>query len=406
MIGIDFNLPLNFGQYAFTDLLKGLANAHRANGFLATDRLSSQKTIRPMCSQIHRQLSSKDFFLFRSIPVYGFRPDNISSEPSRHRNLSEGNAAKTLPLRHTRKCFTQYIGKCKRTSRLENICRLRTCFDKQGSKTLCQRRLRNSIEPRGLCFGFNHHRFMSVTISMGKISQTQSRSQGTHADGLKRLYTHVYPHYRRKSPRCKYSRRADFGTWCNLHNGSWLSRLRSSLYFHPKPFIFHYKSQKQFRLQPYLLSPSRQDNRPSMRPDDTAQRFLRFAGLSCCSSSNQLLRHRNKQEVHISNKQLRTAGPDNRSTLQVPMADRNLLQMDQAIPANQNIFRHYRERREDSNLDCHQRLRSGSNCQKGTENRADFGRNPANSQHCTFLERLYETSTYEKSFAKRNFSIS
>ena len=193
MIGIDFNLPLNFGQYAFTDLLKGLANAHRANGFLATDRLSSQKTIRPMCSQIHRQLSSKDFFLFRSIPVYGFRPDNISSEPSRHRNLSEGNAAKTLPLRHTRKCFTQYLSKCKRTSRLENIRRFCPGVDKQSSNTLCQRGLRHSTEPRGLCLGFNNHRFMSFTISMGKISQTQSRSKDTHADGLKRLYTYFYP---------------------------------------------------------------------------------------------------------------------------------------------------------------------------------------------------------------------
>jgi len=31
MIGIDFNLPLNFGQYTFTDLLKGLANAYRTD---------------------------------------------------------------------------------------------------------------------------------------------------------------------------------------------------------------------------------------------------------------------------------------------------------------------------------------------------------------------------------------
>ncbi len=145
---------------------------------------------------ISRQPSDKNVFLFRSIPVHGVCPDNLSSKPSRHRKLSSSNAAETLPLRHTGKCFAQYIGKCERTSRLENIRRLRTVFDRQSSDTLCQRRLRHSTESRSLCFGFNHHRFMSFTVSMGKISQTQSRSQDTHSDGLKRLYTHVYPHYR------------------------------------------------------------------------------------------------------------------------------------------------------------------------------------------------------------------
>ena len=111
------------------------------------------------------------------------------------------------------------------------------------------------------------------------------------------------------------------------------------------------------------------------------------------------------QKVHISNEQFHAAGLNNCTALQMPMADRNLLQMDQAIPANQNIFRHNRERGEDANLDCHQRLRFGGDCQEGTENRAEFGRNPANSQHCTFRESPYYTSTYEKYFAKWNFQF-
>ncbi len=257
MIGIDLKSPIDFGHKTFTDSLKGSANVHRTNSFLTTVRLSSQKTIRQMRSAILWQPSSKNFFLFRSIPLYGICPDNISPEPSRHRKLSSGNAAETLPLRHTRECFTQYIGKCERTSRLENLRRLRTGFDRQSSGTLCQRRFRHSTEPRGLCSGFNNHRLMSFIVSMGKISQAQSRSQATHADGLKRLYTHVYPHYRRKSPRCQYSRRPDFRAWRHLHYGSWLPRRRSTLYVHSKPFNVCYKSQKQFRLPPSLLSQSR-----------------------------------------------------------------------------------------------------------------------------------------------------
>jgi len=400
MIGIDFNLPLNFGQYTFTDLLKGLANAYRTDRFLTTVRFSSQKTIRQMRSKTSRQLSDKNLFMFRSIPLYGLCPDNLSTKSSRHRNLSAGNATKTLSLRHTRECFPNHAGKGKRKSRLANICRVRSSSNKQSPKALRQRRLRPSTEPRGLCVGFNHHRFMSFTVSMGKISQTQSSGQGTYVDGLKRLYTHVYPHYRRKSPRCKYPRRSCFRTWCHLRYGSRIPRLRSPLYFYSKPFNFCHESQKQFRLSPSLLSQGRQNNWPSVRPDNNAQRFLCITGLSCCSSSNQLLRYRDKQKVHISNKQLYSAGLDNCSTLQVPLADRNLFQMDQTVPANQDVLRHQYQCGKNSNLDSHQHLRSGCNRQERTQNRAEFERNFANSQHYTFSESSYYASTYEKSFAK------
>src|SRR4030042_3885528 len=124
MVGIDFNLPLNFGQYIFMDLPKGLANAYRTDCFLTTDRLSSQETIRQMRSQIRRQSSNKNFLLFRSVPVYGFCPDNISPVSSRHRGLPACHADKALSLRHSRKRVTQYVGKCERISGLENIRRL------------------------------------------------------------------------------------------------------------------------------------------------------------------------------------------------------------------------------------------------------------------------------------------
>jgi len=406
MVVIDFNSPINFGQNTFAKTLKGQANARGTNCFLTTVRLSAKIPIRQMRLPIPRQPSNKNLFLFRSIPVHGFCSDNISTESSRHRDLSESIEAKTLPLRHTRKRFTQHVSKRKRKSRLENLRRLRIDFDKQSSNTLRRRRLRYSTKSRSLCSGFNHHRFMSFTISMGKISQTQSRGQATHANGPKRLYTHFYPHYRRKSPRCKYPRRTDFRAWCNLHNGSRLPRLCSSLYLYSEPFNFYYESQKQFRLPPSLLSQGRQNYRFKMRPNGNAQWLLRITGLPCCSSSNWLLRHRDKQQIRVFNKQLCSASFDNCTALQIPLANRNLFQMDQAIPAYQNIFRYYQERSEDSNLDCYQRLRSGCDCQERTRNQAEFGRNLANSQHCTFRESSYYTSTYENSFAKRRLPTS
>jgi len=398
--------PIDFGHKTFTDSLKGPANVHGTNSLFATDRLLSQKTIRQMCSTISRQPSNKNFFMFRSILVYGFCPDNLSPESSRHRNLSSSNAAKTLSLRNPRKCFPHHLGKGERKSRLANTRRLRPSVDKQSLRALRRRRVRRSIENNSLCFGLNDHRFMSVTISMGKVSQTQSRSQGSHANGPKRLYTHFYPHYRRKSPRRKYTRRTDFRAWCNLHNGSRLPRLCSSLYLHSKPFNFCYKSQEQFRLSSSLLSQGRQNNWPSVRPGNKTQWLLCIAGLSCGSSSNLISRHRDKQKIRILNEQFCFAGIDYCTTLQVPLADRNLFQMDQAIPANQNILRHHQERCEDSNLDCYQRLCLGGDCQERAQNRAEFGRNLANSQHCTFRESSYYASTYENYVAKQKLPVS
>ncbi len=187
----------------------------------------------------------------------------------------------------------------KRKSGLENIREFCTDYDKQSANALRQLRLRPAIGPRCLCVGFNHHRFMSVTVPMGKISQEQSCRQDAYANGLKRLNTNVYPHYSRKSPRRQYPRRYCFGVGSYLRNGSRVSRLCPSIYFYSKPFNIHNKSQNQFRLPPSLLSQSRQDNRSSMRPDNKTQRLLCLTGLSCCTSSGRLPRHRNKQKVHI-----------------------------------------------------------------------------------------------------------
>jgi hypothetical protein len=400
MIGIDFNLPLILDQSTFTDLLKGLVNACRTYNSLTTNRLPSQKTIRQMCPQISRQPSNKNFLLLRSIPLYGFCSDNLSSKPAGYRNMPSGNADETLSLRYSRKRLPNHVGKGKRKSKLENLRGLCTYPDKQSPNALRRRRLWHSTESRSLCFRFNDDRFMSVLVPMGKVSRTQGRSQSTHADELKRLYTHVYPHYTRKSTRCQYSRRTGLRIGCHLHHGSRIPRLCSPLYLHSKPFNFHHKSKKQFRLSTSLLPPSRQNSRFAMRPDNKTQWLLCFTGLSCCSSSNRLLRRRDKQKIHIPNKQLCSSGLDNCSTLQMPLADRNLFQMDQTLSENQDILRNFRERGEDSNLDCHQRLRSGRNRQERTQDQTEFERNLANSQHCTFRETPYYTSTYEKRFAK------
>ena len=75
-------------------------------------------------------------------------------------------------------------------------------------------------------------------------------------------------------------------------------------------------------------------------------------GLSRQTPPGEILRRRDQQNVGVSDQQLSAARRHHRATLQTTMASRAFLQMDQAAPAHQKFFRHFGERREDSNLDC------------------------------------------------------
>jgi hypothetical protein len=81
-----------------------------------------------------------------------------------------------------------------------------------------------------------------------------------------------------------------------------------------------------------------------------------------------------------------------------------VLQMAQTTPAHQGVFRHIRKRRQDTDLDCRQRLCPDRHHQKGTAAWPQFGRNPANHQHCSFRASTATTTTYGDPSAKRNLS--
>jgi hypothetical protein len=111
MVRIDFNSFIKFGQNTLVDTLKGLANVHRKNSFLATDRLPAKTQVRRMCSPILWQLSDKNFLLRCSIPLYGFCSDNMSPESSGHRDLSASDEVQVVPLRYSWKSFSKHSGK-------------------------------------------------------------------------------------------------------------------------------------------------------------------------------------------------------------------------------------------------------------------------------------------------------
>ncbi len=401
MVGVDLKLPIVFADNTFNFLLKGRTDVHWANNFLSTFRLSAEETIRQMCTKISWQSSDIILFMLRPISFNVFRTNYQSQKPSRYRNLSACNGTKTLSLRLPLKYISNHFSKGKRKSPLANIRRLCSHINQQGTMSLCRRLSRIFDRQRSLCSGLNDHRLMPDIVSVGKLSQAKGGSKASHANEPKRLYSYIYKHYRRQSPRCQYSRQADFRAGSNISYGQSLCRLCSPFYLHKNFINFCNKSQNQSQLHSNFEPVSRERNRSSKRSNNIPQRLLYLKRLSCCSSQSQLLRQRNKKETGLSNKQFYATSFDNCTTLQMPLADRNFLQMYQAVSLYKTVLRHESQRCQDPDLDRHQHLCSCCHCQERIKNRAESWENLSNSQHYTFREKPYYTSTYRKSTAKR-----
>jgi len=399
MIVFDSKSAITNGLIRCTFAHKGLADEYRPNNFLANHGLHSQASFQSMRPSLSRQSPRAEIFVLRSIPVHGFRTTDVQIT-SRHRNLPACDEAKTVPCGLPRQHRQEYAGRCQRKTPVADICRLRTDTHCQGTNIISRRQLWHRSQKYHLRTRLNNHRLVSDVIPMGTVSQTQKRRQGAYADGLKRLYTLFYPHYRRFCSRCQLSRRTAYRAWRVLHHGSRLHRLCTTLHFYKEHGLLCDTRQDQSRLYTHQLSHGGQIHRSSQRSNHYAARTENFKRLSGTAAPHQLLRYRHQQTVGLFDQQLYARCDHNRQTLQVPMADRTFLQMAQTKSAHQSVFRHIRKRRQNANMDCRQRLCPDRHHQERTETSAQFGRNPANSQRFHFRASLATTNTYRNSYEK------
>jgi len=128
-----------------------------------------------------------------------------------------------------------------------------------------------------------------------------------------------------------------------LHYRSWISGFRSPLR-HPSSIgLLHHPNQKQLQVQTPLLSARRQTRRGPMRSNYCPGRILFPQGLSRKTPTHSLFRCRSKQTARLLNQQLHSTRINDSPTVSVSLADRDLLQMDQAAPSHQSILWNHRE---------------------------------------------------------------
>src|SRR5712692_7769653 len=88
------------------------------------------------------------------------------------------------------------------------------------------------IDQSMYALGFDHHRSLSVAVSVGQIPQAQSRGQNAHAAGSARQHSHVHPHHGWQGARREHPRRDPARGRCVLRHGSRLHRFRATLRVH------------------------------------------------------------------------------------------------------------------------------------------------------------------------------
>src|SRR5690606_11777706 len=84
-------------------------------------------------------------------------------------------------------------------------------------------------------------------------------------------------------------------------------------------------------------------------------------------SADPLPRSRNEQESRLPDQPHALSSADNLRSLQMPLAGRAVLQMDQAALAYQAVLRHVRERSKDPDLDRRQRICADRHHPQGAE---------------------------------------
>lgn len=363
--------------YAVTDLNCNPAICNSAKNFFAgsnhvfrqasvraTHGSSSAAYLSPDRQTIQRRIQSQIVFLSRSLSLYGLRATYLSRELARYRNVSTSAAVKALSLRHSFDRCPKYTRKCQCCARLAHLRRLRAEPDRDCSPTLQPRLIWRGSEKHSLCTRHHDHRPVFVSISLGAISLSKSGRQNAHAARLAWQYPELYTYQRRQTARGQRARSVATGSWCLLRYGSWLHRFCASFSLSRSGQLFRHSRQVKPQGTAPLLSPSRPQCGDHLRSNYCLHRLLFATRFRGTVTTNPFQRSRNGENTDLLDQQLYASSINRYRSISMPMAGRAVLQMDQTTPSDQSLFRDFRKRGEDPNLDCSLGLRLGCNPQK------------------------------------------
>ena len=129
-----------------------------------------------------------------------------------------------------------------------------------------------------LCAGFDDHRSVLGTVSVGPLPAKQGGGQDAHATGSARQYSGVCSYQRRQGARCERAGSDHPRGKRVLRDGPWLHRFRAALSLDLAWRLLPYPSPQEFPFPQAGLASGRQNYRGAVRPDDRLVWFYTAKG--------------------------------------------------------------------------------------------------------------------------------
>ena len=265
------------------------------------------------------------------------------------------------------KVSRRHPGGSERDAGLAHLRRFCPSSDRHRQETLPEGTVGSGTSKHGLRPGCNDDRSVPVHFSLGTLPDSKGGRPTSYPAGSAGQYPKLHPHLRRKTPRGQRSGHHSSGSRRFLHHGSRLHGLLQTLRCYSSLRFLRDPSQVQSQEPQALFPSSGQIHRGCVRPIHPTDRSQVSRGLSRQTPPGEILRRRDRQNLGVSDQQLSSARHYHRPALQTTMAGGAILQMDQTTPTHQELFRHFGERGEDSNLDCYFRLSDCGDHQKTVE---------------------------------------
>ena len=142
----------------------------------------------------------------KTIPLSGDGICSLSRRTPRYRSLPSCTTKQTLSYGNSNKGIQEYTGRCQRTTRLEDLRRLRPGTDQNCAASICKRRSwarSRQYRLRSRCLNY---RSLPFRISLGAVPSNQVSRQTPYITGFKREYSDLYSYLRRQATRRQCAR--------------------------------------------------------------------------------------------------------------------------------------------------------------------------------------------------------
>src|SRR3989338_645239 len=275
MTGIDLNLKRHeshlSGQYR-----KRASHVFKQNRFVPGDGSSADEGVSPLRRSLPRPPQGSELFLSRSVSLDGLCSTHISGELARYRSLSSSATNEALSHGNPERRISQRPCLCQRNTGLEDLRRFCPGFDWDRPISVRKGRFWSRTQRNRLRLGFHYHRFVSLRISLGALSDDQGGGQTPHTPRSSGQHPHVHTDQRWQDARRQCLGRNSSGGRLLLRHGSGVSRLRASVCSRPSFRFLRDPFQKQYGISQTLFSSGQKRNWSSIGSTVVRFNFLDF----------------------------------------------------------------------------------------------------------------------------------